>query len=158
MAAYLTVGDFRERTMMPTGTVDELELQRPEYLEKRLGMRSAEIDARLRKRYAAPFAAPVPELVLLWLTALVTLDAYKGVGFDPSSDQDKTIVDDAVTAQQQLLEAANGNIGLYDLPLRNEAESSGVVRGRPLMRADLTPYEALDRNRRRLNEGSGFDE
>lgn len=148
MAAYLTVAEWKDATMMPTGTVVALEAKRAGYIQKRLDFRSAEIDARLRKRYAAPFSAPVPVVVQLWLAALVTLDAYRAMGFDPSSEQDSTIIDDANDAHAAIREAADAKDGLYDLPLREEAETSGIIRGRPLMRADKTPYESIVRNRR----------
>lgn len=154
---YLDVAGFKERTIMPEGDVVTLEKSRLGYLTKRLAHWEAWIDARLTKRYAVPFGTPpvspstlrtdVPEIVLLWLTSLVTLDAYSGRGFNPSSEADQiSIVTPATTAMAEVKEAAESAVGLFELPLRQSdgTGSSGVSKTGPLAYTENSPYVGFD--------------
>jgi hypothetical protein len=140
--AYQTVIEFRDRTIMPGEDVDELESRYPNFLSSRLAIWSAWLDARLRKRYATPFEAPAPLIVIGWLTALVTLDAYARRGFNPSGEADQaSIIAPADRAMAEVKEAADSKEGLFDLPLRQDAAgSSGIVNGGPLGYSEASPY------------------
>jgi hypothetical protein len=146
VASYLTLDEWRTRSVMPPGDVERLEDVRPGFVAARLSMRSAELNARLAKRYAVSFGAPAPELVCLWLTVIVTLDAYEALGFPPGTDTAR-IVDAAKAAQDAAKEAADGQAGLYDLPLRANTDASGVERGGPLGYSEPGPYDWMDRQR-----------
>lgn len=143
--AYQTVIDFRDRTIMPGEDVDELESRYPKFLSNRLDIWSAWLDARLRKRYATPFDAPAPLIVIGWLTALVTLDAYARRGFNPSGEADQaSIIAPADRALVEVKEAADSKEGLFDLPLRQDVPGSGIVNGGPLGYSEISPYVWAD--------------
>ena len=76
MASLLTLAEWKSRTVMPPEDVDALEALHPGWILKRLTVGTSRLEGRLRKRYDAPFAAPVPEIVLGWLDATVTVEAY----------------------------------------------------------------------------------
>jgi hypothetical protein len=145
VTGYLSVAQFRVRTVMPQLSVDELEIREPDFLQTRLNDWSAWIDSRLRKRYAAPFVAPYPVVLLHWLTVLVTLDAYGKLGWQPSGESDKvSVVDPAVEAKADIKEAADAKDGLFDLPLRSDTTAEGVSKGAPLFYSETSPYRCAD--------------
>ena len=140
MAAYLTVAEFRTRTIMPQQQVDALEVAEPGFLDSALLAGSDWINARLRKRYAAPFATPYPPVVLDWLTRMVTLQAYGKSGWSPGSKSDEaSIIDAAKEAREEVKEAADSKEGLFDLPL-DTGDSSAVTKGGPLSYSETSPY------------------
>lgn len=143
--AYLTVAQFRVESLMPGAQVDQLEALEPGFLEARLQRRSGNIDARLRKRYAAPFESPVPDKVVEWLVALVNRDAYLKLGVDPLDAQMADILAGAKTAEDELKEAADSVDGLFDLPLRADTTATGISKGGPLGYSETSPYVWKDR-------------
>jgi len=147
--AILTLSNFRANTVMPVQDVDIVEASEPGYIEARGRHHEARINARLWKRYAVPFdSTSPPATVLGWLVDLVTLDAYRKRGFNPSSAQDQTIIDDATRATAEVTEAANSETGLFELPLRENAPGvEGVSRGGPFGYAEASPYTWMDRQR-----------
>ncbi len=139
--AYLTVSEFRARTIMPSEDVDMLEAVRQGYLSAQLADWSDEIDARLRKRYAVPFTVPAPRTVVRWLVKLATRDAYDARGNNPSAVSDaEAIYKAAERAEADLKEAADSKDGLFDLPLRADLTASGVTKGGPLFYSETSPY------------------
>lgn len=139
---YLTVDGFKLETTMPTADVDELELSDPGFLLARLNRRSAYIDSRLRKRYVVPFQSPYPDTVCQWLIDIVTWEAYRRRGFSPSSEMDKDSIEGpALKAMAEIEEAANGNTGLFDLPLTATSTESGITRGGTLGYSEASPYK-----------------
>lgn len=151
---YLDVDGFKTRSSMPNSSVEELEAQKPGYLAARAVMRSAQLNSRLAKRYVTPFgvapvspstaATLVPDAVIRWMVAWLTLDAYKALGFDPSSEQDKTILDDAKQADDEVREAADSESGLFELPLRTTDPKTGITQGGPYFYSEPDPYSWTD--------------
>lgn len=141
--AYLTVTEFREKSIMPGEDVDFLETYYPTFLTNLLEDWSAEIDARLAKRYDVPFdASSPPRVIQRWLTSLVTREAYLKRGAQATSEMDGLIISQAEKAEASILEAANSETGLYALPLKQSSpNTSGVTKGRPLVRSAKTPYD-----------------
>lgn len=152
--SYLTLAQWKARTVMGSAAVDRIEVREPgKILSFLVRCSQNPINARLRKRYAAPFKDPVPEAVLGWLTDLVTLLAFMLEGFNPDSAQDQLIVDAAKKADAEILEAADAEKGLFDLPLREDTTSSGIVNGAPLGSSDESPWAWLDRQREAVRNG-----
>ncbi len=142
--AYLTKEEFTERTLMPTSDVNALEAKEPGHIDALLEGWSRWIDARLRKRYAVPFEAPYPETVKEWLARLVTLRAYFKLGVDVNDEQYPSVQNDHNEAKEEIKEAANAVDGLFDLPLAPAVQTSGIVRGGPLVYSEASPYVAFD--------------
>jgi hypothetical protein len=92
-------------------------------------------------------ATAVPEAVLEWLTALVTVDLYRKRGVNP---QDPTIVmvrEDAERALAELKEAADSEMGLFDLPLSDDV-GSAIDTGGPKGYSEQSPYKWTDKEAR----------
>lgn len=149
MGPYLNLAAFRARTLMPATYVDELEAAHPGWIDIQLDEESDAIDARLRKRYAAPFETPFPKKVLRWLTRIVTRSAWLKRGFDPNDPQGAEIVKDAETALEEIEEAADAENGLFDLPLRADTTKTGISKGGPLAYSEASPFVWQDEQGRR---------
>jgi hypothetical protein len=143
---YLGVDGFGMRTIMPTEMVARLENKSPGWLQTKLNAKSAWINAKLWKRYAVPFVSPYPEIILDWLAALVTPEAYAKIGFNPSSEQDKSsILEPADQARDEIDEAADAEKGKFELPLRQDTTAPGISRGAPFVYSEQSPYVWADR-------------
>lgn len=115
--------------------------------------RSAYISSRLFKRYAVPFADPVPEQVRQWATDLVVERALTRRGANPDSDLLEAAKLAADTAREELKEAADAEDGLFDIPLRTSPTAvSGVVFGTPLSYSEASPYEWIDAQAEAIRE------
>jgi hypothetical protein len=91
-----------------------------------------------------PFASPAPEIVLGWIVAMTTPEAYRKRGWDPGEKQSAQIEQDRTDALSELKEAADSSEGLFDLPLREDVSTSGIVAGGPLGYSEPSPYDWLD--------------
>lgn len=136
---YLDVDGFAIRTIMPAEDVAYLEDRAPGFLIARLKVNSSRINGRLGKRYT-PFAEP-PEIVLGWLVALTNVDAYEKRGWNPADAQSAQIIEARESALAELKEAADGENGLFDLPLRDNEAASAISKGDPLSYAEPSPYD-----------------
>ena len=150
---YLTLDEFRLLTQLPAEVVDAIEMITPGWTLAQLENRSAHIDARLAKRYAVPFATPYPDAVRDWLARLVTVRCFIRRGVDPTDRQYDAIAKDAELVEDELKEAADdigdaggtlGVRGMFDLPLRQNTTSSGIVKGAPLSYSEQSPYVWMD--------------
>lgn len=144
MASYLTVAQFKLYSIIPDEDIATLQDRYPDFLITILTARSAWIDSRLRKRYAAPFEEPYPEAVKGWLAALATVPAYLKRGVDASDAQFTEVLNAKTIAEQEILEAANSETGLFDLPLRQDTTADGISKGEPLGYAEADPYTWTD--------------
>lgn len=130
--------------IVPPLTVELLPAEN--FITQRIAFHTSRIEARLFKRYAVPFASPVPRIFADWLVALVTLDMFKRRGFDPTSKQDAEILQAAEAAIAEIKEAADSKDGLFELPLRQDLQgTSGVTRGGPLSYSEQDPYTWTDK-------------
>lgn len=142
---WIDLAGFRVRTVMPGEDVDRLEAKYPGYIVQQIATEQAKLEARLRKRYALPFAAPAPETAIAWLVSIVTLAAYQRRGWNPSSAENQLIIDAATRALDESKEAANANDGLFDLPPREDAAStSGATQGGPFGYSEQSSYTGAD--------------
>lgn len=148
--SYLDVDGLKARTIAPDHLVDGLHLDESNrapwvaFVESRLKIETSRINGQLRKRYAAPFEDPVPEVVLGWLAALVVPSLYRKRGWDPSDQQSADVLADAQTARDEIAEAADAEGGKFDLPLRADTTATGIARGGPRAYSEASPYDWLD--------------
>jgi hypothetical protein len=144
--AYLSVDEFRTRTVMPAEYVDRLQTIAPGFVASQLESASRlDIDAQLRKRYAAPFdEASAPEAVKTWLARLVTVPCWDRRGVDPGDQGFERALEEAERTRKQIAEAADGDKGLYDLPLRDDSKATGISKGGPLAYSEQSPYVGFD--------------
>lgn len=147
MSAYLTLSEFKSRTVMPGEYVTAIERQDSGWTATRLEVNSAEIDARLSKRYAVPFGSPPPIAIQRWLTAITTLECYLKRGFDPTDKQGALYVQHRDEALAEVKEAANAVDGLFELPLRADTSASGISKGFPKAYSEQSPYVWMDGQR-----------
>lgn len=126
--------------------VIELETDYPTFLTNLLEDWSAEIDARLAKRYSVPFdVSDPPRVIQNWLKILVTKEAYLKRGLSPTSGADSSIFDQADLVEQHLKEAANSQESLFGLPAKQSAPNeSGVSKGGPRVTFSRSPYDWID--------------
>jgi phage gp36-like protein len=143
--AYLTDSEFRLLTLLPVNVIDEVEDRTPGWLTEQLTKVTSRMDSRLAKRYAAPFAAPYPNVAQEWLAHIVSWRCYlkRGVNsLDTEANEYKAQHDQAI---KEIEEAANSNVGLFELPLRQDLPSgSGVSRGGPRSYSEQSPYAWTD--------------
>lgn len=141
---------YRDRTTIALDNLDFLIATYPGHAERRIAINESRLNARLSKRYAVPFGDPAPEIYIGWVVALTDLDLKLKLGFDPSAQQDALTADAAKAALEDVKEAADSNEGLFDLPLRQDAQgASGITRGGPRAYSDVSPYAWMDRARTR---------
>lgn len=144
MQVYLTIDEFKLRTIMPSAQIDRIESRHPGWLAQAFASSSRWIDARLAKRYRVPFRAPYPEQVKSWVARMVTASAYLSHGVPASDQQLALVISDKDKAEQEALEAANGEIGLIDLPESDVHGVSAVTQGGPRFYTERSPYVAGD--------------
>ncbi len=153
--SYLSVEEFRDETIMPAYRVDEINISSPNWLGRQLVKKSAWLDAQLRKRYAAPFAQPYPEVVKDWLARIVTHLCYLRGGVDQTDQQFQDVADDRKAAELEVQAAADAEKGLYDLPLRQDTTASGISKQSPRLYVEASPYAFMRDQRVR---GRGDDD
>ena len=154
--AYLTRAGFIALSIVPDTNVAQVESLYAGWVDAQLLSYSAQIDARLAKRYATPFDASSPPVAVTnWLQRLVTPRIYFKLGCDPNDAQIDALIKDADQVWAELKEAADAQSGLYDLPLRANSDASGIVKNKCRVRADASPYESTDRQAAGYRNGLG---
>lgn len=144
MTQYLTTTQFALRTLAPSDYVTIVEADQPGWLDAQLAAKSRWLDGKLAKRYAAPFASPYPELLLDWLTRIVTWRMYLKRGVDPTDREVQLVKEDAETAEREVDNAVSLAEARVELPLRENTTASGVTVGRPLTYTDSSVYTWAD--------------
>ena len=142
MPAYLDIAALKLRSVMPPEFLDALETTQPGWLDAQLEQMSRWIDSRLMKRYSVPFVLPYPEVVCGWLARLVTFEAWQRRGWDPQDPQALQIQRAAEQVREDVKEAADANVGLYDLPTL-EGKSS-ITKPRTFGYTEQSPYVWTD--------------
>lgn len=142
--AYLDTDAFALRSQMPSKHIEDIEDAYPGWVEQQLETWSRWIDSRLVKRYAVPFEEPVPETIKIWLTSIVTLQAYLRMGIDPNDLDIEIVRSDRERTLDEVREAADAEHGLFDLPLRQDTSKSGIVKGAPRSYSEASPYVWTD--------------
>lgn len=138
--AYLTLATYKNLTVLASVYLDEVEVAHPGWILEQLTYWSAVIDARLRKRYAAPFTAPnIPVAVTGWLARLVDIRVLLKRGVDATDAQFTEVSRSATDAMAEMKEAADSVEGLYDLPLASGA--TAIRAQRPRHYSEASPYK-----------------
>lgn len=137
---YLTLATFKTYTIAPAEYADFVESAEPGWLDGQLEIWSAQIDAKLRKRYAAPFEEPVPVTVKLWLAALVTWPLYLKRGIDPTDTMVSEVKEAHRDAWKEVCDAADLKESRTDLPLRANTTATGISKGGPVHYSEASPY------------------
>lgn len=143
MPAYLTLAEFQLKTLLPANVVADIEAATPGWTAAQLELVSARMDARLAKRYAVPFAAPLPMVLGEWLAAVVSYRAYLKRGVSALDEQFQEYKAQHDGALKELEEAANSESGLWDLPLRGTADTA-IAKGFPRGYSEQSPYVWTD--------------
>lgn len=161
MPPYLDTDGFKDLSTMPSERVDELEAIAPGFLSAQLAAKSRWIDSRLTKRYAVPFADPCPDSVKDWLARIVTPIAHLRLGVPATDEQFVSVEKDAEDAKAEVLEAADAEKGLFELPLREDAPGSGISKGAPYIYSERSPTlwtrTQARRGREERRNGRGTD-
>lgn len=143
--AYLTTTEFRALTLLPVNVVDAAEAQSPGWLAAQLEAVSRRMDARLAKRYAAPFATPYPTVLQEWLAHIVSHRCYLKRGVNSLDEQAQEYRAQHDTALAELEQAANSETGLFELPLHEDIPGgTGVARGNSRSYSEQSPYVWMD--------------
>lgn len=145
--SLIDLATFKDNSTMPPEDVDALEVQYPGFVARRIAKRESRMNDRLVNRYAVPFSsASPPDTAVDWVVAQVTLDCYMRRGWNPTSAQDLLVKEQSDKAEAQILEAANSDTGLFNLPIRqSSAGTTGVSKGGPFGYSETSPYVAFDR-------------
>lgn len=145
MSSYFaSVAEFKARSIIPPTDVDRVEAIRAGFTLARSAVWSSYINSRLQKRYLVPFASPVPETILGWLSALVSLDVMRARGVNPQDPQAELLKGDRDNALAEIKEAADAKDGLFELPVREDIATSAVAFGSPLGYSETSPYVWTD--------------
>jgi hypothetical protein len=158
MARYMSTARFKDLSIMPSPDIDLIESLEAGWVQAQIDRVGAALDARLAKRYAVPFGgAPVidpplredvPQVIEDWITTIVTARAYAKRGVNPSSGElwfTEMVIEPMKAAGAAILEAANSDTGLFDLPLKESAApAGGATRGGPKGYSEASPYVWTD--------------
>jgi hypothetical protein len=150
--SFLDLAGFKKRTIMPKTDVEGIESSQAGWIDQQLVDGSAQILSRLDKRYG-PFVAPYPVAVLRWLTVLVTARCYFLRGVNPSDGIFDLIKEETAEAKAELKEAADGDGGLFELPLRQDTLAEGITQGGPFSYSEASPYDWVDRQIEAVDRG-----
>src|SRR5678815_2357238 len=132
MARYMLTARFKELSVMPSPDIDLIESLESGWVQAQIDRVGAALDARFAKRYAVPFGSEpavgytplrsdVPQVIEDWIASIVTARAYAKRGVNPSSGElwfVEMVIEPMKAAQAAILEAANSDTGLFDLPLK----------------------------------------
>lgn len=147
MPTYLTLAAYRSITTIPSSLVDDCAAKGKD-VGRWLELGSADIRARLVKRYAVDFSdpGPVPDKIIKWLVLLVDIDVWKCVGGAPEGREDAWADKDRDRVEAELKEAADAETGLFELPPRNTDPlgASAVNKGGPVVQSFNTIYGFFD--------------
>ena len=154
MPTYLTIAEFKMRTIMPWAQIDRIESQlAPGWLLSQFASSSGWIDMRLAKRLKVPLSEPVPDQVKGWVARMVTLRAYLQHGIPASDAQIALVTADAEKAEAEVKEAADGQLSLIDLA-SSDQQAHSVQYGGTRAYSEASPYVGYDVQ---LERGRGED-
>lgn len=142
--SYLDLDEYKEYSVLPSVDIDDVETIQAGWIDRKLRAISYAVDARLRKRYSVPFSTPYPDAVCDWVARLLDPLLLKKRGVDATDEQFVSIAEDAQMAREEIKEASNAEIGLFDLPALDTADASAISKGGPLGYSEASPYVGMD--------------
>lgn len=151
--AYVDVAYVKMIGSLPGSDIDALEALYPGIFDVVALAVSRMFDGKLWKRYDAPFKVPYPEALKWHVAKVISFELLKKRGFNPTSEQDKVVIDDNEKALAWLENAADPEKGTIELPLREDTTAEGVTRGAPLGSSDASPYAWVDRQAEDIGNG-----
>lgn len=142
MSCYVTIEDIKDLGTLAAEDIDEIERLYPGVTLRIATKVSAHFDSRLAKRYAAPFQAPYPDVIIDNVARVVAYRLALKRGFNPSSEQDQLIEKEKEEALAWVKEAADSKDGLIELPARQATppDVAAVNAGGPLGYSEPDPY------------------
>lgn len=142
MSDYCTLQDVKDFSTMPAEDVDAVELQYPGLTAKLIKVVSGMFDARLTKRYAAPFGTPYPDALIVNVAREVGWRLWMKRGFNPAGLTDQALEKDHLEVLDWLREAADSEKGLVELPVRQATPlgAAAVDAGTPIGYGEASPY------------------
>ena len=163
MSQYLTAERFKILTLLPGNVIEDIESVpgQEAWLDEQLKAVSAHINSRLAKRYNVPFEDPAPPIVEQWAVNIVSANAWLKRGISATDETFIEYKERAATSQSEILEAANGEAGLFELPHAGPdgKPTTAVKRGHTLAYSEASPYVGLSvqarRARREDDHGRG---
>lgn len=159
MSAYFSsVSDYSDCSTLPSEWIDDVETRYAGWIDKQIELVSSlDIDARLAKRYNVPFGSPCPLAIQSWVARILDSRVLLRRGVDPQDDQYAMFFVDADRARAEIKEAADAELGLYDLPLLSSSGESGIVKGAPKSYSEASPYVFMARQslRARSEDSNG---
>jgi hypothetical protein len=142
--SYLDLAEYKKYSVLPAVDIDLVESIQTGWVDRKLRAISYAVDARLRKRYAVPFEAPYPDIVCDWVARIMDPVLLKKRGVDANDEQFLSIDADAVSAKDEIKEAADSSEGLFDLPVVDTADASAISKGEPFGYSEASPYVGMD--------------
>jgi hypothetical protein len=149
---YLTFATWKARSRWGSDDCNDIYAREPDKVDNALADVTEWINARLRKRYDEA-QLPTNRTILGWCRDIVDFEVFLFKGGNPSSMQDGLYKEKHDTAKAEILEAANAENGLFDLPLKQNVRDTGIAKGGPLVYSEASPYTWLDRQRDALRDG-----
>jgi hypothetical protein len=152
MSQYLTAERFNALSLLPNSVIQDIDNVQPEWLTEQIKQISHYINTRMAKRYDVPFSdtAP-PPIVEQWIVAIVSVNAWLKRGISATDETFQEYKAKAEQAYTEINEAANSEIGLFELP-RTDADGksvSAIRRGGTLSYSEASPYVGMSVQARR---------
>lgn len=142
--SYLDLAEYKKYSVLPSVDIDDVQTIQAGWIDRKLRAISYSIDARLRKRYNVPFSTPYPDIILDWVARIMDPLLLKKRGVDATDDQFISIDEDAKSAREEIKEAADGEEGLFDLPVADTADASAISKGAVYGYSEASPYVGMD--------------
>lgn len=140
MSAYLTIATLKTSSIVADEWIDEVEDRYPGFIDQQIKLTSGWMDGRLRKRYPNAFVAPYADQIVQWCAAIIADKVMRKRGIDETDRQAEQYVDDRKRAEDEIKEAADGDKGLWDIPLRSDTEATGIAEPMPMSSSQASPY------------------
>jgi hypothetical protein len=142
VSAYIDTPELKLLGSLPAEDVDDIETRYPGIVAKTISVVCGLYDARLAKRYAAPFVAPYPDALKFNVAREVAWRLYIKRGFNPSGAMDQLLEKEHTEADAWLREAADSEKGLVELPARQATpgEATAINQGGPYGYSEASPY------------------